>query len=88
MNLLLRPIFHCYRLYSGLRYRAMRRFTRVGLAILGALAIATLLGLDADKTVAYKAFTTLFAVILLAMCFGFRFRAHLPSRLEQCLRRD
>jgi uncharacterized protein (DUF58 family) len=75
MNLLLRPIFHCYRLYSGLRYRAMRRFTRVGLAILGALAIATLLGLDADKTVAYKAFTTLFSVILLGMCFGFRFRA-------------
>jgi uncharacterized protein (DUF58 family) len=75
LNLLLRPIYFCYRLYAGLRYRATRRFTRPGLALLGALAIAALLGLDADKTVAYKAFTVLLALVLLPMCFGFGFRA-------------
>lgn len=71
---MLRLLYWFYRFMSGLRYRTIRRFTRPGLMLLGALLVAALLGLDAENTVAYQAFVLLLALVLLAMCFGFRFR--------------
>lgn len=71
---MLRPLYIFYRLLSGLRFWAMRRFTRPGLAVLGALIVATFMGVDVENTVAYQAFTVLLALVLIAMCFAIRFR--------------
>ncbi len=44
MNAFLRVLYRLYRLYSGLRYWSQRRFTRPGLAVLGALMAVSLAG--------------------------------------------
>jgi len=74
MNLLLRPVYFCYRFYSGVRYRVVRRFTRPGLVVLGSLLVASIMGMDADNTLAYQAFALLFALVVIPMCLSIRFR--------------
>jgi uncharacterized protein (DUF58 family) len=84
MNALWRILFLIYRAFSWLRYRTVRRFTRVGLVILAALAVSGTMGVDMESTVAYQAFTVLLFLILISICFGWLFRArfsatrHLP----------
>lgn len=74
MNPLLRCRYLVYRLLSGLRYWALRRFTGAGLAVLGALFIAGLMGMDTESSVAYQAFTLLLALLLVAVPFTPFFR--------------
>jgi len=74
------PLYHLVyrlnRLPSGLRYSLPRRFTRAGLVVLMALALAGMLGVDTDNAVTYQAFVFLLCLLLVAVvgsCF-FRVR--------------
>jgi uncharacterized protein (DUF58 family) len=84
VNLLLRILFRLYRIFSGLRFRAKRRFTRPGLAVLGALSVAAIMGSDTENNMAYQGFTLLLFLLLVAVAFSWFFRArfsamrHLP----------
>jgi uncharacterized protein (DUF58 family) len=71
---MLRLLYLLDRLFSGARYRVVRRFTRPGRVVLGALLMAVFLGIDTENTIAYQAFTVLLAVVFVAMCFSLRFR--------------
>ena len=83
----LRKIIHrVYRLVTAVRYRARRRFTRAGLAVLAGLFITGAIGLDMEQTVAAQAFTLLLGFLVLGFAcsafFHFRFSAQrsLPRR--------
>lgn len=84
MNVIWRLLYRLYRIGSGLRYRAARRFTRAGLVVLVTLSITTVMGTDMESTVAYQAFSLLLFLMLVSVCFGWLFRArfsatrHLP----------
>ncbi|HZV33763.1 MAG TPA: DUF58 domain-containing protein [Verrucomicrobiae bacterium] len=84
MNAIWRLLYRLYRMGSGFRYRATRRFTPAGLVVLVALSITSLMGMDMESTVAYQAFSLLLFLILVSFCFGWLFRAkfsatrHLP----------
>ncbi len=78
--LFFRPLYLLYRWLSALRYRAQRRFTRVGLTALGALMVSALVGVDTENSVAYQAFTLLLALLLVAVSFGWIFRARFAVR--------
>ena len=80
MPLFFRPLYLLYRWLSALRYRAQRRFTRVGLTALGALMVSGLVGVDTENSVAYQAFTLLLALLLVAVSFGWIFRARFAVR--------
>ena len=79
MNPVLKILYRLYRLYSGLRYRAQRRFTRPGLAMLGALVAVSLTGLDPDLSASYQAFTVLLCFVLVAVCFAGSFPARFSA---------
>src|SRR5437899_1160950 len=57
MNITYRLLYRFYRLFSGARYWATRRFTRAGLVVLGALGVAAIPGLDPESSVGYQGFT-------------------------------
>jgi uncharacterized protein (DUF58 family) len=71
------------RLVSGARHRLVRRFTPVGLGVLGALVGGAVMGLDTNRTVAYQVFTFLLAATVVAvLCtWGFRARVGVRRRL-------
>ena len=79
----MKPVYQIYywgyRLFSWARYRIRRRFTRAGLAVLTGFVVVSLTALDTDNTVAYQAFTLLLFLLLLAMPFGFFFRARFSA---------
>jgi len=82
---MLRLVYASYRLVSGLRYRLRRRFTVPGLAVLGALVVAALMGMDVEKTIAYQAFAMLVVLVGAAMVFAprFRFRVSIERSLPR-----
>ena len=70
------------RLLYGLHFRSyglllwfQRRFTRAGLAVLAALVVTGLAGLDPDLSAAYQAFALLLCLVLVALCFTGSFPA-------------
>jgi uncharacterized protein (DUF58 family) len=75
MNLVYKSLYGLYRLFSGTRYWAERRFSRAGLAVLAAIFIAALLGLDPENSVGYQGFSLLLGLLLVAVAFSFRFKA-------------
>lgn len=75
MRLIFVPLYLCYRLFSGARYRTLRRFTPAGLAVLGAFLIAGLMGMDTENAVAYQAFTLLLGLLVVAVLPTAFFRA-------------
>jgi len=75
MNLTYRLLYRIYRLFSGTRHWAVRRFTRAGLVTLGAACVAAVLGLDPENSVGYQGFTLLLGLVLVAVLGGFRFKA-------------
>jgi len=79
MLLLRKIIYRVYRLVTAVRYRAKRRFTHAGLAVLAGLFITGAIGLDMEQTVAAQAFTLLIGLLVLAFAcsafFHFRFSA-------------
>jgi uncharacterized protein (DUF58 family) len=80
VNVALKILYRLYRLYSGLRYWSLRRFTRPGLAVLGGLVVAGLAALDPDLSAAYQAFAVLLWLLLLAVCFTGFFPARFSAR--------
>lgn len=55
----------------------MRRFTKTGRMVVLCLVISAVVGLDTKGTMAYQAFTFLFAILAIAMLFGLFFRIRL-----------
>jgi uncharacterized protein (DUF58 family) len=79
MNWIYRFLYRGYRLGSGLRYRALRRLTPAGLAVLAAWVVSGMMGPDTDNNVAYQGFTLLFCLLLLGWIFSWRFRARFTA---------
>jgi uncharacterized protein (DUF58 family) len=79
MNPLLKILYRLYRLYSGVRERARRRFTPAGLAVLGALLVVGVTGLDPDLSACYQAFSLLLCLVLVAVSLNWSFRAHFSA---------
>ncbi len=75
MNLALRLLYRADRVFSWSKYWTLRRFTRPGQAVLGAVMAAAFMGLDTESSVGYQAFTLLLALLLVAVLSGFRFKA-------------
>ena len=75
MNLILKLLYRADRLFSWSKYWTLRRFTRPGQAVLGAVMAAAFMGLDTESSVGYQAFTLLIALLLVAVLSGFRFKA-------------
>ncbi len=70
-----RILYRFYRRSSALRHWAGRRFTPAGLTVLAGLLLTGAFGVDTENSVAYQAFTVLSALLLLAVCFSWFFRA-------------
>ena len=67
MTPLFRVLYRLYRIASGWWHWAQRRFTRPGLAVLGALILAALLAPDTDNNVTYQALPLLLFLLLVAV---------------------
>jgi uncharacterized protein (DUF58 family) len=70
MTALFRVFYRLYRLVSGRWYWAQRRFTRPGLAVLGAFILAALLAPDTDNNLAYQALPLLLVLLVVAVCLS------------------
>lgn len=79
MRVAFRILYRLYRTISGIRYWGYRRFTRAGLAVLGAMMIAAIMGPDTDNNVAYQGFTFLLLLLVLAFCSSLFFRARFSA---------
>jgi uncharacterized protein (DUF58 family) len=79
VSLVFRILYCLYCIFSWLRHWVRRRFTRSGLALLGALVVATVAGPDSENTVAYQAFIMLLALLLVAISFSFFFQARFSA---------
>jgi hypothetical protein len=79
VKLIPKALYRLYCLQSRLRFWVQRRFTRAGLAILGALVAAGFAGLDAELSASYQAFTLLLALLFVAICFGRSFPARFSA---------
>jgi uncharacterized protein (DUF58 family) len=75
MNLTYRFLYRIYRVSFGTRQWAVRRFTRTGLVVIGAIGVAAVLGFDPESSVGYQGFTLLLALVFVAVLGGFRFKA-------------
>ncbi|MSU59327.1 MAG: DUF58 domain-containing protein [Pedosphaera sp.] len=75
MNFTYKLLYRIYRVFSWARYWVGRRFTRAGLVVLGSVFVAAVLGLDPENSVGYQGFTLLIGLLLVAVLFGFRFKA-------------
>lgn len=85
MNPLMRILYRIYRIASGLRYWATRRFTRAGLGVLGGLMVAATMTPDVENNVAYQAFAVLSCLLLVSFLFTplFRGRFAVERRLPR-----
>jgi uncharacterized protein (DUF58 family) len=79
VNLLFKLVYRLYRLSSRVRYWVRRRFTRAGLAVLAALLLTGMMGVDTDTTVAYQAFTLLLLLLVVATSFACSFRGRFSA---------
>ena len=68
-------MYQLYRLASSARYRARRRFTQPGLAVMGGLVVAALLGMDIAGSLSYQAFILLLLVLIVSFACAWFFRA-------------
>jgi uncharacterized protein (DUF58 family) len=75
MTLLLKVLYCLYRLASGRWHWARRRFTPAGLALLGALVLTIFLAPDTDHNQTYQALPLLFVLLVVAVCWSWRFKA-------------
>ncbi len=73
MKLVFKILYRFYRVFSWLRYRLPRRFTRAGLAVSGGLLLVAVTGLDTENTIAYQVFALLFFLLLVSAPFLFAF---------------
>ena len=74
-----RAIFRALRAVSALDHRLRERLTPAGWLVLGTAGAAAAAGLDTNQTVTYRAFTFLFALLVLGYLASLFFRARLES---------
>jgi uncharacterized protein (DUF58 family) len=74
-----RFIHRALRTVSALDHRLRERLTPAGWLVLGTAGAAAAAGLDTNQTVTYRAFTFLFALLVLAYLASLFFRARLES---------
>ena len=86
MNFIFRLLYLNYRIFSTLQHWAMRRFTRPGLAVIIAVVVAAMLGVDPDNTVGYQGFTLLFSQLLVAFLFAGFFKVRFAAERLNALR--
>src|SRR5258706_496963 len=67
-------------MFSWLRFRMQRRFTRPGLVVMGALIATAIMGPDIENNVTYQAFTLLLFLVLVALAFCGFFRARFSAK--------
>ncbi|MGO8932057.1 MAG: DUF58 domain-containing protein [Limisphaerales bacterium] len=79
MTLIFKVLYRLYRLTSGRWYWAHRRFTRVGLAVLGALVLVTLLAPDTDNNATYQVLPLLLCLLAVAVCWSWGFKAQFAA---------
>jgi uncharacterized protein (DUF58 family) len=79
MALLFKLFYRLYRLSSGRWYWARRRFTRTGLAVLGAFILAALLAPDSDNNVTYQALPLLLFLLTVGFCWSWSFKARFTA---------
>lgn len=75
-----RFIYRALRAVSALDHRLRERLTPAGWLVLGTAGAAAAAGLDTNQTVTYRAFTFLFALLVLSYLASLFFRARLESR--------
>ncbi len=75
MSPIWRLLYRSYRVVSWARYWARRRFTLAGLTVTGSLVVTMATGMNTENMVAYQAFTLLLFMLLVAVSFGWKFRA-------------
>jgi uncharacterized protein (DUF58 family) len=74
-----RFIYRALRAVSAFDHRLRERLTPAGWLVLGTAGTAAAAGLDTNQTVTYRAFTFLFALLVLAYLASLFFRARLAS---------
>jgi uncharacterized protein (DUF58 family) len=82
---LLKVVYQIFRAGSGLQRWARRKFTNTGIAFLCALAIAGVMSVDTENTVAYQGFTLVLFLVLISLGFNWFFKA--PFSAERLLPR-
>jgi uncharacterized protein (DUF58 family) len=75
MTPIYRLVYGLYRFALGRWHWVHRRFTRAGLAIVGALVLATFLAPDTDNNLAYQALPLLLCLLVSGVCLSQLFRA-------------
>ena len=68
-----------FRIFHAAKRWVRRRFTKAGLLVLVGLIASAVVGLDTHQTLAYQAFTFLFALILASIACSVFFRARLTA---------
>jgi hypothetical protein len=71
--------YRLYRFSSGRWCWAKRRFTRAGLAMLGASILAALLAPDSDNNVTYQVLPLLLALLVVSFCWSGSFKARFAA---------
>ncbi len=74
MTLPFKVLYRCYRFASRRWYWAQRRFTRPGLALVGAFILVVLLAPDTDNNLTYQALPLLLVLLLAAVCLSRLFK--------------
>jgi uncharacterized protein (DUF58 family) len=74
-----RFIYRALRVVSAIDHRLRERLTPAGWLVLGTAGAAAAAGLDTNQTVTYRAFTFLFALLVLGYLASLFFRARLES---------
>jgi uncharacterized protein (DUF58 family) len=67
-------LYRLSRAIAVVRHWGARRFTRVGLVVLGALTLTAIMAPDTDNYASYQAFSFLLVLLLFAFCSSFFFR--------------
>jgi len=74
MTLHFRILYRCYRFASRRWHWAQRRFTRPGLAVMGAFILAVMLAPDTDHNLTYQALPLLLVLLVAAVCLSRLFK--------------
>lgn len=67
-------MFWVFRVLWWLQHRILRRFTPAGWLVASAMAVAGVMSIDPETTVAYQAFPALLFLLMSAVAFGWFFR--------------
>ncbi|MGD8706511.1 MAG: hypothetical protein PVI84_13455, partial [Syntrophobacterales bacterium] len=75
-----RFIYKCFCLYYLLWRWYKRRFSKAGLLVAGGVAASAVVGLDTNQSMAYQAFTFLFALLVVSIVWSLFFRNNFAAR--------